>query len=305
MLYSAILYIGLKGTDSMKRLKKYLSVLMAVLMLGAYTALPAYAEEDPEEIIPIEEEDDEEDSEPDADDPDSSPGEIEFVGETTGPDDETDDTPAETTQGLPDEDLITPEDTTGGTNNEIPPYTATGESTMYATEVVNVRYGPDTSYSKAGTVYANSPVTVVGYSGGWYAIKYNNSIGFVSSGFFSDKAPETTTTTAAQTTPQEAAETQPQDAHIDDFPPETEPPVTEYIEPVETTTAAEEISNIVTTSEETEPTGAGTSDNDNNNKPSGLMSILIALGCAVGTFIIIGVVPVMIHRIHHNKLYQY
>ena len=298
----------------MKKLKKYISVITAVLMLGAYTALPVYAEadpaafadDDPDEIVPIEEE---EDAEPDADDPDTEPGEIEFVNDDEDDPDETD--PPEDENTLPDEDivLITPEGTSnaGTAANEIPPYNATGEYTMYATEVVNVRYGPDTSYSKAGTVYATSPVTVVGYSGGWLAIKYNNSIGFVSSSFFSDKAPETTTAAStAETTPApETEETTPAAAQIEEtFPPETQPPV-EDDTPVAETEAPERDTTVTTKEETGDESAAAASEDDNNNKPGGLMSILIALGAAVGTFIVLGVVPVMIHRIHHNKLYQY
>ncbi|MBO6300901.1 MAG: SH3 domain-containing protein [Ruminiclostridium sp.] len=302
----------------MKKLKKYISVITAVLMLGAYTALPVYAEadptafadDDPDEIVPIEEEDDE-DAEPDADAPDEEPGEIDFVNDDEDDPDETE--PQEDENTLPDEDivLITPEGTTNAgadaAANEIPPYTATGEYTMYANEVVNVRYGPDTSYSKAGTVYATSPVTVVGYSGGWLAIKYNNSIGFVASSFFSDKAPETTTAAStAETTPApETEETTPAAAQIEEtFPQETQPPV-EDDTPVAETEAAERDTTVTTKEETGDDPAAAASEDDNDNKPSGLMSILIALGAAVGTFVVLGVVPVMIHRIHHNKLYQY
>ena len=36
-----------------------------------------------------------------------------------------------------------------------------------------------------------------------------------------------------------------------------------------------------------------------------IINILIALGCGVGTFLLFGVVPVVIHSVMHKKMYEY
>ena len=306
----------------MKRLKKYIFAAAAAALIGIYAALPVYAENDdlefpedeevvkvedaeeenPDEIIPIEDEDDPDvDVEDNVDDPD-----VDIVGVDTPEDDEpdlTDDTPA-ITQAAPSADTT-------------PQYNAVSPYTMYSNEVVNVRYGPDTSYSKLGTVYANSPVTVVGTAGGWLVIEYNGTKGFVSSSFFSQTAPTTTTTTAAATqaapvvTEQtEAAETtaEPQQAEIVDETttkktkaPETEPPAVETPDENAETTAADTTSN----EDKDKDKEAAAASTDSDKKNGGLGGILLALGCAVGTFVLVGVLPVVIHSIYHKKLYQY
>lgn len=282
-------------------LKKYISVLAAVLMLGSYASFAAYAapddttlpaesedaeEEDPDEIIPIDEE--AEDEEPDEED-------IEFIDTEATIDDEPALVEPAATGAGPETDTPAPQ--------TVPQYNAVSEYTMYATEVVNVRYGPDTSYSKFGTVYANTPVTVIGTSGSWLAIKYNGTTGFVSSGFFSSTAPETTTTTAAPVTEQtQQEETQPEDTQPDDVlmtPRETDAPEDEPILTSETTARTESTEET----EETEDAAASVTDSD--NKTGGIGGLLIALACAVGTFLLVGVLPVVIHKIYHNKLYQY
>ena len=306
----------------MKRLKKYISAAAAAALIGIYAIIPVYAENDdlefpedeevvevedaeeenPDEIIPIEDEDDPDvDVEDNVDDPD-----VDIVGVDTPEDDEpdlTDDAPA-ITQAAPSADTT-------------PQYNAVSPYTMYSNEVVNVRYGPDTSYSKLGTVYANSPVTVVGTAGGWLVIEYNGTKGFVSSSFFSQTAPTTTTTTAAATqaapvvTEQtEAAETtaEPQQAEIVDETttkktkaPETEPPAVETPDENAETTAAATTSN----EDKDKDKEAAAASTDSDKKNGGLGGILLALGCAVGTFVLVGVLPVVIHSIYHKKLYQY
>lgn len=306
----------------MKRLKKYIFAAAAAALIGIYAIIPVYAENDdlefpedeevvevedaeeenPDEIIPIEDEDDPDvDIEDNVDDPD-----VDIVGIDTPEEDEpdlTDDTPA-ITQAAPSADTT-------------PQYNAVSPYTMYSNEVVNVRYGPDTSYSKLGTVYANSPVTVVGTAGGWLVIEYNGTKGFVSSSFFSQTAPTTTTTTAAATqaapvvTEQtEAAETtaEPQQAEIVDETttkktkaPETEPPAVETPDENAETTAADTTSN----EDKDKDKEAAAASTDSDKKNGGLGGILLALGCAVGTFVLVGVLPVVIHSIYHKKLYQY
>ena len=313
----------------MKKFRNIISALLAVTLIGAYTMIPVYAldeeiefpeddevveifddDEDPDEIIPIDDEgnDPDTETEEEVNDPD-----VEIVGvDSTPPEDDepdevdlSDDTPPASQPSA-----AQPEAT--------PAYTAVTPYTMYSNEVVNVRYGPDTSYSKLGTVYANSPVKVVGTAGGWLVIEYNGTKGFVSSSFFSQTAPQTTTTAATQAAPAPAqteaataateAETTAaqQEAEIVDEPtttektkaPETEAPETEAPdEEAETTTSNE------TEDKDKEAAAATAADNDKKN--GGLGGILIALGCAVGTFILIGVLPVVIHSIYHKKLYQY
>ena len=280
----------------MKKLKKYISVLAAVFMLTTYTAAVVYAEpdtsesedaeeEDPDELIPIEQENDDPDDEED----------IEFIG--------TEADPAPVTEADP---FIEPEETTepaATTQFETPSYNATDAHTMYASDVVNVRYGPDTSYSKFGTVYAGSPVTVIGYSGGWLAIQFNGGTGFVSSSFFSDTAPQTTAATTAAQTPAPADNTEPAEVEPVETE-ETTPAVTEAPEETTKKTKAteKEPEPEVTTSEENDKAAATT---DADKKDGGLGGLLIAIGCAVGTFLLLGVIPVVIHSIYHKKLYQY
>ena len=295
----------------MKLLKKYISAAAAAALIGIYAIIPVYAENDdlefpedeevvevedaeeenPDEIIPIEDEDDPDvDVEDNVDDPD-----VDIVGIDTPEEDEpdlTDDTPA-ITQAAPSADTT-------------PQYNAVSPYTMYSNEVVNVRYGP---------VYANSPVTVVGTAGGWLVIEYNGTKGFVSSSFFSQTAPTTTTTTAAATqaapvvteqTEATEATTEPQQAEIVDETttkktkaPETEPPAVETPdETAETTTANN-------TADEDKDKEAAAASTDSDKKNGGLGGILLALGCAVGTFVLVGVLPVVIHSIYHKKLYQY
>ena len=58
------------------------------------------------------------------------------------------------------------------------PYSATGTSN----DNVNVRKGPDTTYSKVGSLKKNTKVTIVAKSSNnWYKIKFNNNYGYVSS----------------------------------------------------------------------------------------------------------------------------
>lgn len=310
----------------MKKFRNIISALLAVTLIGVYTMVPVYAldeeiefpeddevievsddEEDPDEIIPIEDEGDPDtETEKNVDDPD-----VEIVGDDNAPPE--DDQPDE----IDLTDDTTPASQTSAAQPEATPaYTAVTPYTMYSNEVVNVRYGPDTSYSKLGTVYANSPVKVVGTAGGWLVIEYNGTKGFVSSSFFSQTAPQTTTTAATQTTPAPAqteattaaAETTAaqQEAEIVDEPtttektkaPETEAPETEAPdEEAETTTSNE------TEDKDKEAAAATAADTDSKN--GGLGGLLIALGCAVGTFVLIGVLPVIIHSIYHKKLYQY
>lgn len=55
---------------------------------------------------------------------------------------------------------------------------------------LNIRSGPDTSYSKIGSLKFASEIEITGQSGIWYRISYNNRIGFVRGDYLSDDKPE-------------------------------------------------------------------------------------------------------------------
>ena len=317
-----------KGYIDMKLLKKYISVLAAVALLGSFAAFPAYSlsvgedSEDVEEtesgdedieFIPGEEgEDEEEEITPESDD-DTELIDIDGNGADEEPEDDPDvtDTPSAQLQ----DDTTRPAQTTAAptTTPVVPPYNGESEHTMYAKETVRVRYGPDTSYSQLGTVYATNAVTVIGRSGGWLAIKYNGTTGFVSGEFFTDTAPSnaTTTTTAATQPPetqQPAETTEPQTAGVAEVDPaeittaETEAP--------ETTEKTKKTKNTETEPAETTPAettseAAAAAVTEDNTGSGGMSALLIALGAAAGTFVVAGLIPVIVHKIYHKKLYQY
>lgn len=55
---------------------------------------------------------------------------------------------------------------------------------------LNVRSGPDTSYSRIGSLKYASEIEVNGQSGIWYRISYNGKTGFVRGDYLSDTKPE-------------------------------------------------------------------------------------------------------------------
>ena len=55
---------------------------------------------------------------------------------------------------------------------------------------LNVRSGPDTSYSRLGTLGFADEVEITGKSDNWYRISYNEDIGFVSGDYLVDEKPE-------------------------------------------------------------------------------------------------------------------
>lgn len=63
--------------------------------------------------------------------------------------------------------------------------------TLYVTaDSLNVRSGPDTSYSKVGSLTYASEIEVNGKSDNWYRISYNNKVGFVREDYLSSSKPE-------------------------------------------------------------------------------------------------------------------
>lgn len=213
-------------------------------------------------------------------------------------------------EGVPTEgdDEITEEITTAATEEPpatqqtaapqtaAPTYTAITEKQVYALQTINIRKGPGTDFDILGVLAANDGITAKGTSGEWYAVTYYGGTGYILASLTSDTPTLTSqATTAAPETeaPIDAPEetTIPDDtAEIEETSPATtEPPVTTVEE------------TKVTTSEETP---AGTVDSD-KNEGGGLKAMLIALGSAVAAFLLIGVVPIVIHKIYHKKLYQY
>ena len=55
---------------------------------------------------------------------------------------------------------------------------------------LNVRSGPDTSYSRIGSLKYASEVEITGQSGIWYRISYNDKVGFVRGDYLVDEKPE-------------------------------------------------------------------------------------------------------------------
>ena len=195
-----------------------------------------------------------------------------------------------------------PEDTTTTTQAPVTEqtaattYTEIAEKQVYALQTINIRKGPGTDFDILGVLAANDGITAKGTSGEWYAVTYYGGTGYILASLTSDTPPLTSQATTA------APETE---TPVDEPEETTLPPV--IAEPEETSPATTE--PPVTTVEETkvttsEETPAGTVDSD-KNEGGGLKALLIALGSAVAAFLLIGVVPIVIHKIYHKKLYQY
>lgn len=179
-------------------------------------------------------------------------------------------------------------------------YTPEAEQTMYAPQVINIRSGPGTDYDKLGVLYANSEITVIGSSGEWAAVSYNGSTGYILRSLLSS-TPPTTTAAAPETAPPQSEEPVSEEETL---PPETAPTEPEWqtpelAEPVETTEPPT-ITPEETTTREPAP-AASTQPTDGG----GLSPFLIAFLSAAAAFLLVGVLPVFIHRVHHKNLYRY
>ena len=188
-------------------------------------------------------------------------------------------------------------------------YTETETFQMLAPQVINVRSGPGTGYDKLGTVAANSLVDVIGISADWYAVSYNGGTGYILSSLLyevpDDYGQTTTTTTApAETTLPPVEDNPPAEDEGDGdlvIEGDDEPVYTEEVTTPEETDAP--AAPVQTTTEDDEPDAAAPVEKESGN--IGFTSVLIALAAAVVTFLLIGVVPILVHRSHHKKLYQY
>lgn len=80
-------------------------------------------------------------------------------------------------------------------------YTSTSLSIKYVTaSSLNVRKGASTSYSVIGTLSKGAKVEVISTSNGWSKIKYNGSVGYVSSKYLSNSIVEDNTTASPSAT---------------------------------------------------------------------------------------------------------
>ena len=281
-------------------IRRIFAAVMAAAVMSSFTAVSIYAEPDmvvdDEADVEFVEDEEQEDTElqPDPDEDgeeETAPDETEDE-EGAPPDAEAGDTPT-------DDDLAEGE----APSLPTPTYTPTGDIKMYATTTINIRKGPGTGYDKLGVLYAGSDTTVKGYNGEWMAIDYYGGIGYVLGELLTETAPTTTTTTTAApvtTAPEvieteDTAETEP--VIEDTTAPEEEPVVTTEKSEAPTTKPVEE------DKEDKEEAAAATDSSD--KKSGGLQGILIAAISALAAFLLIGVLPVVIHRIHHKKIYQY
>lgn len=298
---------------------RLISVAAAVLFVCS-AAVPVYAESDANSwASPIESQTDA--TEPDPEEPEETEPEAPETPEETAPaavldPDFTTDEP-EDPEDPEDNEPEDPEETVpaAALDQDDPPattappatttlpaatYTPEAEQTMYAPQVINIRSGPGTDYDKLGVLYANSEITVIGSSGEWAAVSYNGSTGYILRSLLSS-TPPATTTPAPETAPPESEEAPPAE---ESFPPETEPTESEWqtpemAQPVETT-AAPIVPEETTTREPAAP-AASTQPTDGG----GLSPFLIAFLSAAAAFLLIGVLPVFIHRVHHKNLYRY
>lgn len=304
-------------------IRKIFAAFMAAAVMSSFSAVSICAEPDmvvedeaEADLTEEEQEDEEQETPPDeeagneATDEENSAAEDEGnnAEDETNNDDEDSENNAESEEENNPEDYPTDDDLAEGEAPSLPEptYTATGDIKMYATTTINVRKGPGTGYDKLGVLYANGETTVKGYNGEWMAIDYFGNTGYVLGELLTETAPVTTTTTQAP------VETAPEVEETVETTAETEP-VTED------TTVTEEEPVVVTTSEETAPTTQPVEETDDkedeeeaaavtdstDKKNGGLQGILIAAICALAAFLLIGVLPIVIHRIHHKKLYQY
>jgi len=87
------------------------------------------------------------------------------------------------------------------TTTEIQPVYTDRNETVYATDIVNIRTGPDTSYSSVGTLDADESVkrTAIG-DNGWSKVSYDGATYYVYSEYLTTEKPVIETTTQPTTT---------------------------------------------------------------------------------------------------------
>lgn len=191
--------------------------------------------------------------------------------------------------------------TTAAAANTVAPdsYNAVEPFEMYVPEVLNVRGGPGTNYDKLGQVYANNVIRIIGTSGDWYVFDYYGADGYLLAELLTE-VPETSATTSAPPAAEDTPAPEDTDSGDDDIAFED----TETV-PLETeeTTKAPETDEAPSEEDEDDDVAAAPVTEDNNK--SSIPPVLLALICALAAFLLIGVVPVLVHKAHHKKLYQY
>ena len=297
--------------------------MAAAAIINTFAAFPAFA--DPDDPIPIVEDDEPEQSGDDSPIPiqiedDDEPGDIGIPDGDDGDEEFNINTEAEepavsVTTAAPTETTTAAPAATTTAATAAPSYTSVSQQKLYATGSINVRSGPGTNYNIIGSVANGKEITVIGKSGDWYAISIYGTTAYVMAMYFTATPPTTTAATQGTTAaPTQSATLPPQTAVVEDTTtaPATEETTTEPAAEI-TTTKAEDDNNdkpAVTTkapetTKETEAAAAASTDTDNKSGGSGIKGLLIAIGCGIGTFLLLGVVPVVAHSIYHKKLYQY
>ena len=180
-------------------------------------------------------------------------------------------------------------------------YNAVEPFKMYVPEVLNVRGGPGTNYDKLGQVYANNVISIIGTSGDWYVFDYYGADGYLLAELLTE-VPETSATTPAPPVTEDTSA--PEDTAVSDEDISIEDTETTEPSETETTTKAPETEDPDTDNEEEDDDVAAAPVTDNNDKGS-IPPVLLALICAVLAFLLVGVLPVLLHKAHHKKIYQY
>lgn len=323
---------------ALKAIRKYISVIAALAVMSAFAAFPVYAEGDDDidyDVIDQSDEDMVEDidsSDEESIDDDGEEGVIVYEDEGDDDDDgeiilsDDDDDNDDSGEGDDGVEILPGDDETLSSSNIDASYTAVSEYTAYASNSVRLRSTPDISTDSniITTLYVNQEVTVDGTrttsAGTWYHVSCSSGTGFVFSSYVSKTRIEIATpaqTPAVSPQPVETppAET-PQAAEIvDSMPPDAQTPDVETPgsdpapsgseQAVDTTAPAEDPEAAATKSDEDDDDKEAAGSTEENKKNGGIGGVLLALGCALGAFLLIGVVPVVIHIIRHKKLYQY
>lgn len=285
------------------KLSRFAACLLSLLTAAAFTtaaAVPAFAEGEAPGWSESDEIEPEDPEEPEPEEPEETEPQPEAPPEGDEPEDPEEDEPA----AALDQDDPPATEATAAPPAPLPEvsYTPESEQTMYAPQVINIRSGPGTDYDKLGVLYANSEITVIGSSGEWAAVSYNGSTGYILRSLLSSTPPATTTAAAAPETPPPQNEEIPPAEELP--PPETEPTESDWqtpeiAQPIETTAPP-----IVPTEEST-TTRAPVPAANLESTDGGLPPFLLALLSAAAAFLLIGVLPVFIHRVHHKNLYRY
>ncbi|MBQ8904301.1 MAG: SH3 domain-containing protein [Oscillospiraceae bacterium] len=183
-------------------------------------------------------------------------------------------------------------------------YQAVEPFKMYVPEVLNVRGGPGTDYDKLGQVYANNVISIIGTSGDWYVFDYYGVDGYLLSSLLQEVPDDFGQTTTTTTAPAETDATDPAEGEDGEGDASIEEEVTstteEYTAPAETDAP---VDSTETTTKA--PVAAGPVDEGDAGSAGGIPPVVLALIGAVAAFVLVGVLPVLVHRSHHKKLYQY